>query len=135
MSESRFLTYDQHMMALCLWREARSHPQAYRAIKHVLINRAHRTGAAIPWHLVILERGQFATFSDNNPNSSLFPVDDGSLDWKAWQEAQRVTTDNTTDPTNGATHFHTNLVPEQFPKWARGRTPTTIIGSFKFYRL
>ncbi len=136
MSESFFLTYDQHMMALCLWREARSHPEAYRAVKHVIINRANvdpRT--PIPWHRVVLRRLQFSAFNADDPNAVRFPVDDGSPDWRAWVAAQKVATENTTDPTSGATHYHTFMVEDQFPKWARGQKPTTIIGAFKFYRV
>lgn len=49
----------------------------------------------------------------------------------AWNIALEVMEGNTTDPTNGATHYHTTSVK---PYWAKGHTPILILDDHVFYK-
>ena len=128
------MTYDQAILAICLWREARSHPEAYTAIKHVIWNRAAKKRQ--PYHQIILAPKQFSSFNSNDPNAVKWPVNDGDADWAAFLRAMMVAQDGESfDPTGGANHYHSYTKEEQYPKWAQGVKPTLVVGPFRFYKL
>jgi hypothetical protein len=135
------MTYDQFMLALCLWRESRSHPEAYSAIKHVILNRAARR--KLPVHRVILQPWQFSSFNALDANSSKFPQDNQGADWRAWLQAVNCVTSDTEDPTSGADHYHDQSIEPPVRAWlGAGRRreeltarQTARIGPFTFYRL
>jgi len=45
-----------------------------------------------------------------------------------------VLTDEEPDPTHGSTHYFADYL-NPIPKWAEGRTPTTVIGRHIFHRI
>jgi spore germination cell wall hydrolase CwlJ-like protein len=131
------MNYDQFLISLCLWREARgSSAQAMTGVMHVILNRAKDNQNRWPKdiHKVILQKLQFSSFNRDDPNSSKFPIDDGGADWKAWKQAEEVAFRSLgDDPTRGANHYHSEMpIP---PKWANPDKLTVEIGPFSFYKL
>jgi len=132
------LTYEDWLLALCLWREARgSSPDSLTAIKHVILNRANdpqkRWPSAIP--SVILQHYQFSSFNAGDPNSTKFPLPNGSSDWTAFLSCVSVATQPSIDPTSGANCYE-SLSPDQTkPAWAQADKITYTSGPFRFYKL
>lgn len=141
------MTYEQFMLSLCLWREARGQSSACMAgIAAVIHNRSAdpkrrwRTNVVA----VILQPFQFSSFNAGDPNSTRFPtppVQGGSVgvntpDWNAWIQACDVaTTPLTADPTHGATNYESLPPDAPKPAWADEENLTTTIGPFRFYKL
>lgn len=132
------MSYDQFLLALCLWREARGATMsAQTAIMWVILNRMkdplRRWPATVPG--VILQAKQFSSFNAGDPNSALFPQPAHTSDWDAWQRCMLVATQPLGgDPTNGATNYE-SCQPGQLPAWADPAKMTTEIGPFRFYAL
>ncbi len=132
-----FNSYENVLVALCLWREARGEPrESIRAIYHVIQNRfmdpasrwpSTRTGA-------ILQKFQFSSFSKDDPNATLLPDPRQYRDWKAWAVCCSIVDDPGDDPTGGANHYHSSP-DDKLPTWAIGQTPSVAIGPFRFYQL
>jgi spore germination cell wall hydrolase CwlJ-like protein len=132
------VTYDQFILALCLWREARgASQQALAGIAAVIRNRMadsrRRWPGTIPG--VILERLQFSSFNAGDPNAVKFPIPGTSSDWNAWQSCLDVVlTPLTADPTGGATNYESCELGH-LPSWADANRLTATIGPFRFYKL
>jgi N-acetylmuramoyl-L-alanine amidase len=128
------------LLACLVWGEARGESSLGRtAVAWVVRNRVQHANASRfgkGWHGVILSPLQFSCFNAADPNSKklLSPTTWGSEDvWAGcYQAAAGVYFRLAPDPTLGADHYHTGAVA---PVWSRGRTPTIVIGSHRFFRL
>ena len=137
------MTYDQFLLALCLWREARGQSAACMAgIAAVIRNRAEDPKKRWPRTVsgVILEPRQFSSFNAGDPNAVKFPNNayggSGVYDWAAWLQACDVATvPFTADPTQGATNYESLPPDAEKPAWCDPAKLTTTIGPFRFYRL
>lgn len=137
------MTYDQFLLALALWREARGQSSAARAaIACVIRNRmedaAHRWPKTVSG--VILQPHQFSSFSAGDPNAALFPVEPAegkqSADWMAWLTSMDIaSTPMTADSTNGANAYESLPEGASRPHWADPAKITARLGPFRFYRL
>ena len=126
------MTYDEWMMALCIWREARGEPAKGKiAVGEVIRNRMQAKGR---WRStivgVITQPKQFSAFNTGDPNTTKFPKGSGPA-WKACCVAARKVMEET-DFSRGANHYHTKAVK---PYWSKGKTPVCGIGNHLFYKL
>jgi Cell Wall Hydrolase len=136
------MSYDQFLIALCLFREARgSSLAAMTAIYNVIRNRAcdpHKR-----WRQtisgVILQPKQFSSFNAGSTDAA-FPVapepgQSASPDWVAWQNCLTVVeTPLIADNTDGANSYE-SCAPGELPSWANPDHLTCTYGPFRFYKL
>jgi spore germination cell wall hydrolase CwlJ-like protein len=137
------MTYDDFMLALCIWREGRGQSKAaLSGIAAVVRNRANQPGRwpnTIPG--VILQHAQFSSFNSTDPNSAKFPIPPSGAhfspfgDWQAWLDCLEVVSGSPSDPTAGATNYESIEDPAKRPEWAEPSRMTAQIGAFRFYRL
>lgn len=144
-----FRDVDVLTLARTLYGEARGESRIGQiAVAWVIRNRlenypgawwSQQVGDGIPdstIEAVCLERNQFSCWWDSQAKKvrSRTPSQLGDL----MVIAQQVLEGNLTDPTDGATHYHTCLRPEWAkswpPKWAHGRVGKTV-GSHIFYKI
>jgi N-acetylmuramoyl-L-alanine amidase len=127
---------DKDLLALCIMGEARGEPVIGKlAVAHVVLNRAAHPG----WwghdvKSVLLKKYQFSCFLDSDPNRAHMG------DWLKYTHPGMETcltiselslAGLTTDPTDGATHYHEQSVK---PEWASKLTFVKQIGRHRFYR-
>jgi spore germination cell wall hydrolase CwlJ-like protein len=129
-------SYQSMMMALCIYREARSgSPTAIAGVAAVIANRATDTKRRWPrtWDAVILQRGQFSSFNAGSMDA-MFPVTN-SPEWSAWVACCEAVDNlpHVVDPTDGA-QFYVTLPYSLWPSWTAGMTVTLIDGPFTFFR-
>jgi N-acetylmuramoyl-L-alanine amidase len=137
-----------------VWGEARGQPvQGQQAVAHVVLNRAAaRTPSGKPqwWggsiEGVITKPWQFSCWNDNDPNAPgcrdlrdrllLGPQAALSAAEVQAYTAALAVLNGAPDPTGGATHYYAAWMDGKgvAPKWAKGRTPSAVIGGHKFYR-
>lgn len=137
--------FERSLVALCLWREARGEStEAKRGVYWVINNRTLDKRWPNTFWRVILQVGQFSSFSKSDPNSTLMPLPDDP----AFADCQEIVDDPGQDPTNGANAYH-SIAPGgipggyppwphpggNLPKWADPLKLTVRIGAFSFYRL
>lgn len=122
------------LLALCVFGEARGESQAGRnAIAHVVLNRWKAGG----WFGstitdVLLKPYQFSCFNSKDPNYKLLLNPGNISGWKESAEAAIAAYFGySTDPTGGATYYHTKTVK---PTWVTTFTKTKTIGNHVFYR-
>lgn len=148
------MNYNQWLLALCLFREARgSSKPALMAIRAVIENRVadaqHRWPKSIP--AVITQKSQFSSFSAGDPNATKFPLPpipetaQGSPDWQAWLDCADVASVPLgADPTNGANGYVSLVkdpatgelvIPPAARAWATPERQTCAIGAFRFFRV
>ncbi len=135
MNHQSALTYDQWMLALCLWREARGQSiEAKRAIACVICNRVSdkRWPDTLPG--VILQPWQFSSFNAGDPNAVKFPSPAHPVEWKAFEECVRVACEPAADVVGGADHYH-SLPEKLWPSWHDPKKVTAHIGPFWFLKL
>lgn len=127
--------YDNFMAALCIFREARgSSITAMNCIYHVLRNRANDKLNRWPKFIadVVIQPNQFSSFNHDDPNIGAFPNRLHLADWNAFLNVLTVVGNELgTDPTNGATNYHSAKID---PWWIKGMTMTLELGAFKFYK-
>ena len=143
---------DSVLARLAMYREARGESMAAKAgVLAVLRNRANDPKNRWPKTLagVVLEPGQFSSFSAKDPNSVVFPNPAHAADWQSWLDCCEVfDVPLIADPTMGANSYHSipdagytykntegktvTLMP---PSWADPAKLTAQIGNTKFYRL
>lgn len=128
------LTYDEWMMALCIWREARGEILSGKiAVGEVIRNRMRARGR---WRStivgVITQPKQFSAFNAGDPNATKFPKPTEQAWLGSCASAGLVMQDASVDIADGANHYHTKAVS---PYWARDKTPVIEIGNHVFYRL
>lgn len=125
------------LLALCVWREARGEPDdGMLGVAHSVLNRVARPG----WwgstiHSVILQPAQYASFSADDPNNVLWPLEADET-WHASKRAAQDAIGGAPDPTDGATNYHAIDIP--FPKgWGSPKEyeRKPLIGKHQFYRM
>ena len=129
MSET-YAHYQDVLMALCAWREARGEGlEAMRGVCWVIRNRLSDPLNRWPKASseVVLQSLQFSSFNKSDPNATKFPL----CSSMAWEEACQAVDNPGTDPTGGANHYHSGTPPA----WAFGKTPCVVIGRLMFYKL
>jgi hypothetical protein len=114
------------ILALLIYSEARGESeQGQIAVAHVVLNRVKRPcwwGHDI--HSVILSPKQFSGF---NNLKTIPPIPPQFIDL-----ANRILSGQTSDPTNGSTHFYARWI--QTPLWASKLTHTITIENHHFYQ-
>jgi N-acetylmuramoyl-L-alanine amidase len=129
------VTYDNLIVALCLWREARSESTvAMQGVYWVIQNRVKDPRWPSTAAEVILQPRQFSSFLAGDPNATRFPNPKDKLDWVAWQRALAVVETPGADPTNGSNHYE-SCSEDAEPTWAKTRAVTHRAGDFEFYKL
>lgn len=129
------------VLARTLWGEARGQPKGgMEAVACVVLNRvavaAERGG--FWWGNTIIgvcqKPFQFSCWNADDPNRpKLMAVDTRNMHFAtALRIARRAVNGCLPDNTNGATHYHAHYVS---PKWAKGHTPSAVIGDHIFYQL
>lgn len=117
-------------LALNIYFEARNQPvKGQYAVAHVTLNRANQKDKSIKE--VVLEPGQFSWVQKRHRKMEAIqiPVHEKEAFNKAVQVA--VLSYITTDPTNGATHYHATYVR---PKWATKLKYKIKIGEHIFFQ-
>lgn len=124
------------LLALCVWGEARGESESGRAaVAHVVMNRYRMQKAAygVTVREVILKPFQFSCFNSRLERGRKFMRD--ARKCTAWEACVFVAWEAylgiTNDPTDGATHYHSNSCS---PEWAEELTKTVTIGNHIFYR-
>ncbi len=134
------MTYPDFLLALCLWREARSvGPEEWLGVYWVIKNRVGKIGFKPSLVRVILQPLQFSSFNRGDPNSAKFPNESVARDWAAWNDILDFLADPGPDPTSGALYYESFAVdklPEvrQHQPWFSAAKQTAQIGPFRFYR-
>lgn len=132
--------YPRFLMALCVWREARSESiAAMRGVVHVILNRVRDPD--FRWRgdvvKVILQPQQFSSFNRDDPNASKFPIP-GLSGGLAWQDSCRAVEQPGDDSTGGANMYHSGAreaLPESQRKYFPAEKETARIGAFTFYKV
>ena len=128
--------YEDFLLALCLWREARGESfEAKLAVRHVIMNRAADPRWPDDYAGVILQPKQFSSFSAGDPNAVKFPA----LGDPSWIQCCHVAmVASIEDPTKGATFYHSGpreKLPERCQRDFPPEKLTAKIGAFSFYRV
>lgn len=132
---------DIDTLARTIYGEARGEPLAGKeAVAAVIMNRVKRAkrspllnywwGADVisvcqkPW--------QFSCWNATDPNrEKILSVTAENRSFKSCLKvAERAISGDLSDPTEGATHYHTKAI---LPPWARRKTPSAEIGNHLFY--
>jgi spore germination cell wall hydrolase CwlJ-like protein len=127
------------VLARTLYGEARGETvRGKEAVAAVVLNRVKRARArgGYWWggtvEAVCLKPWQFSCWNENDPNrKKALAATARNRTFQVCQRiARRAVTDGLKDPTRGATHYHAKTVR---PPWARGRTPSAVVGNHLFY--
>lgn len=139
MTAPPFTEAELDTLARTLWGEARGEALAGKeAVACVILNRVRRARQRGGWwwggsvEQVCRRPYQFSCWNQDDPNRpKLETVAPSNRAFRACLEvARRALSGELTDPTRGATHYHTRDV---LPPWARGRQPSAAIGGHLFY--
>jgi len=129
--------YEDILLALLIWREARGElPEARAGVLHVVLNRAADLARRWPSTRarVILAANQFSSFSAGDPNAAKFP-----FPWDVpWIECCRVVEHPPPDPTSGANMYHSGAWEALSDRSKRDFPQDKItarIGAFTFYKV
>jgi spore germination cell wall hydrolase CwlJ-like protein len=135
------LTFEEeYLLALCIWREARSASvAAWLGIYWVIQNRIGKPGFRPSLSRVILQPFQFSSFNKNDPNVTRFPIKAKTPDWTTWTRIRELIVAPGPDPTFGALFYESfpvDKLPEirQHQPWFSAAKQTAKIGPFRFYR-
>ena len=129
---------DRQFAAVTIYCEASSEPAAvWTAIAHVLLNRVADGRWANNTAGVCCKRMQFSEFNDDKVNNANLErgcavADDDSIWLGCLSAYDQAANCETTDPTDGATHFYDVSIPP--PAWTVGATFTAQIGSTRFFK-
>lgn len=123
-------SYQNVLIALCVWREARGEPaEAQRGVLHVILNRTRDKRWPNTPVQVITQPKQFSSFNLTDPNVTKYPNPADA----SWLRCCAVVDAPGEDPTIGATHYHSEMpLP---PSWAEPQKLVAKIGNFSFYKL
>ncbi|MGB0719257.1 MAG: cell wall hydrolase [Bdellovibrionales bacterium] len=129
-------------LARTMWGEARGEGDlGLQAVANVVLNRvkvATEKGGKYWWGNNIIQvcqkPYQFSCWNRSDPSfKKLQAVDESNLYFATCLRiARRAVIGALDDPTGGATHYHADYVA---PYWAKGETPTIIIGRHIFYKM
>ena len=92
-----------------------------RAVAWVVINRSNISGKSIEYEAT--KKGQFCCYRGE--------MTEEESKEKCEEIAQDAIDGNSSDPTDGATHFYSG---NEIPDWAEDREPCAIIGCHKFFK-
>lgn len=130
------------ILARTLWGEARGEGiEGMKAVACVVLNRvciAESFGGSYWWghdvQTVCLKPWQFSCWNSNDPNRKKIMALDtkNKIFRQALNIARHAVCGHLKDITQGATHYHTEMI---FPQWAREEDPVCQIGNHLFYRL
>ncbi|PCJ98659.1 MAG: hydrolase [Zetaproteobacteria bacterium] len=129
------------VLARTLWGEARGEgAEGMKAVACVILNRAAiaQKKGKFWWGNNIIQicqkPYQFSCWNRSDPNfQKLQLVDEGDLYFvTACRIANRALAGVLKDNTLGATHYHAASIA---PYWAKGKTPSSVVGVHKFYDL
>ncbi len=97
---------DLHLLALCIWREARGEGLVgMRAVANVICNRVGAEGFAATLHDVIMGKNQFSSMSrPTDQQFNLIPSDDNTFFQQAQLIAQQAV-GGTNDITHGSRYY------------------------------
>lgn len=122
--------YNQFLLALTMWREARGEGlEGMKAVGCVIRNRVHNG----TWSEIITAKWQFSSLTA--PGDAMlvsWPVQNDIQFLEAMALAGGIYTGVLTDNTNGATHYFNPSVVK--PKWAASLTKVASIGHHDFYK-
>jgi spore germination cell wall hydrolase CwlJ-like protein len=124
---------DTHLLALCIWREARGEGMlGRRGVGCVVRNRVRHGGFGSGYSGVVLKHYQFSSFNATDPNSSKWPTD-GTVDWMGCIAEANDVLGGGDDVTNGALFYFSP--PLTAPPHAWGAVIATAhIGNLEFYK-
>ena len=129
------------ILALCIWREARSEGEdGMRAVGHVAWNRHKTSGKTLAE--VICQDAQFTSINppkkSYDPQLDVYPAYMDAMFRKAMTIANEIRDGNSVDPTQGSTHYWNAKwgTSESFQRGiAEGSLiPTGKIGQHDFYK-
>jgi len=125
------------LLARTIWGEARAERyETQKAVAHVVLNRMQSARYGSTVAEVVLARYQFSSWNLNSPDRRLMLAkrkgDDSQFD-AIYELAGQALGGATIDPTDGATHYHVNVVN---PSWASSDELMKTIesGGFVFYK-
>jgi N-acetylmuramoyl-L-alanine amidase len=127
---------DLHLLALCVWREARG--EIYDAKFGVACSIRNRVNHPTWWghnyHEVILEKWQYTSFDPSDPNSKKFPQDTDHSYVDCLKAAAAVI-GGAGDTTSGASSYFDRSLDTHPPKWATdgSNVHTVDVGHLHFY--
>lgn len=132
---------DLDFLALTIWAEARGEgPAGMQQVGHVIRNRVEKgTFGGRTYQGVVTKRKQFSCWNPGDPNRSKLTLEHveklnpKTPDAKALVQAYaaaRLVMSRKSDPTNGATHYHTTAVN---PYWTADLKKVAQVGSHIFY--
>jgi len=140
--------YNIMMLALCLWREARSRTaEEITAVACSIRNRLLvKFRGADDYAEVVTARAQYSSFpwfnGKDQPiidhNGVNFPHH-GRPEWDRFELCMSIAADvaagKTADTVGGATHYFDKSLDGNLPAWAKDPTSkrTTVVGDFRFY--
>lgn len=95
------MNYDQFLLALVMWREARGEgPDGMRAVGHVILNRTHAWGQTL--YQAIIGRNQFSSITVlGDSQTVLWPLPNDPV----FALAAEVYNGTSPDPTGGALYY------------------------------
>lgn len=125
---------DAHLLALCIWREARGEGMlGRRGVGCVVRNRiAARTYFGHDYQSVILKPWQFSSFNRNDPNANQWPTD-GELSWMGCLAESNEVLGGCDDLTRGALFYFSPPLTAAPHAWGPV-IPTASIGNLSFWK-
>jgi spore germination cell wall hydrolase CwlJ-like protein len=126
--ETRAPTRQEILVAATLILEAggESDPRAMEAVNEVIVNRAENRD--LLRGQVVLQPMQFSCWNDKERRVELLHH---AMDHTKYDQALEIVTDEVTNHTHGATHYHADYV---HPYWADSLTRTVKIETHIFYK-
>ena len=125
------MSYQEWLLALCIWREARG--EEYKAKAGVAWSIRNRVARPGWWgnslYTVILKPWQYSSFNAGDPNATKFPVPDDMY----WLDCVRATAEPD-DVSLGATHYYDRSLDGHPPEWAKSMTHTCNLGNLRFFK-
>jgi spore germination cell wall hydrolase CwlJ-like protein len=128
------------ILARTIFGEARGEPvrgkEAVAAVVMNRVRRAHTAGGSYWWGSTVEEicrrPWQFSCWNPHDPNRTKIETVDpkNRVFQSCLRIARRALAGTLSDPTGGATHYHSKRV---YPPWAKGRAPSAEIANHLFY--
>ena len=127
-------SYDELIVALCVWREARGEDyEAKVAVASVIRNRQKDLRWPSTLSEVVLQPLQFSSFNANDPNAVRLPRRSRFADWSAFEECCRAVSESASrDAADGANHYHDTSIPP--PHWTAQMKHVKQVGKLVFYK-
>jgi N-acetylmuramoyl-L-alanine amidase len=129
MDRKSLVLLERFLLALCVWREARSESiRGKQLVANVVINRVHDKRWPNTVRDVVLQPYQFSSFNRTDGNAVLFPHDD-----PAWDECVQSADIAAIGPAmTTANHYHVRGLD---PQWRVTERIVAVEGRHIFYTL